>query len=168
MDAHMREQKALRLRQAQVKELVQILETEHLGRANATTNARLAARMGMQDRGSAGRPGNDEEPEAINSRELTNIIQFAREQGYPIAADNNGIYMPRTAEEFEATIALNDRRAQTYSYMANMARRAASIFFGGDRRAQAKEIIPSRGDAPEVNPVTGEKTFLRMTVETGN
>jgi hypothetical protein len=140
MDAHMREQKSLRLRQAQVKELVQILETEHLGRANATTNARLAARMGMQDRGSAGRAT------ANNSRELTNIIQFAREQGYPISADNDGIYMPQTPEEFEATIALNDRRAQTYTYMANMARRAASIFFGGDRRSQP--AAPPSADIP--------------------
>jgi hypothetical protein len=130
MTSHMREQRTLRLRQAQVRELVQILETEHSGRVNATTNARLAARMGMEDRGRAGRAG------SANSRELTNIIQFARESGYPIAADNDGIYMPQTPEEFEATIALNDRRAQTYTYMANMARRAAGIFFGGDRRSQ--------------------------------
>lgn len=119
----MSERRRQAIMDANVNTLVQILETEHLGAENATTNAALARRMGLTDRGSSGRHG------LLNSTILTRTIQAAREQGHPIAADDRGVFYPRTPAEFEATVEMLESRSSTYGQLAAKARAAARQFF---------------------------------------
>jgi hypothetical protein len=113
----------------QVDAVVEYLWSCHRGADVQTTNAVLSKRFEMPDCGKAGRQG------ILNSRRMTKILNRARELGYPVVADNKGIYYAKFREEADGMIADYANRARVYGRQARLLKKAA-------------ERLPTRDNQP--------------------